>query len=101
MPEGRADEGRDDPAAALAGTSERVAHEVHATALRGGIERLGDGGLDALVGVRNHPLDAAGPRRGNFRRNAGPERLSLRQPDVHARISRRPPLWAPTAMMTT
>ena len=49
--EGGGDEGGDDAPAALAGMGERVAHEVDAAALPGGAEHLGDGGLDALVGV--------------------------------------------------
>jgi len=43
----------------LAGKRERVAHEVDASTLPGGIEHLTDGGLDALVGVGDDQLDAA------------------------------------------
>ena len=49
--EGGRHEGRDDAPAALAGVGERVAHGVDSAAPPGGVHQLGDGGLDALVGV--------------------------------------------------
>ena len=56
--EGGGDEGSDDALAVAAGMGERVAHEVHAAALPGRAEHAGDSGLDALVRVRDHQLDA-------------------------------------------
>ncbi len=56
--EGGADEGRDDAAALLAGMGQHVAHEMDAIALPSGAQHLGDGSLDALVGVGDHQLDA-------------------------------------------
>jgi hypothetical protein len=38
---------------------QRVAHEVHAATLPGGVEHLGYGSLDALMGVGHDQLDAA------------------------------------------
>jgi hypothetical protein len=52
--EGSGDEGAGDPPPALAGMGQDIAHEVHAAALPGGAQHLGDGGLDALMGVRDH-----------------------------------------------
>jgi hypothetical protein len=40
-----------------------IAHEMHATALPGGVERLDDGGLEALMGIRDDEFDAP---RGNI-----------------------------------
>jgi hypothetical protein len=72
-----ADEGGDDAAAALAGMRERVAHEVHAAALPGGVEHLADGALDALVDVRHGELDATQPAARELAQERGPERLGL------------------------
>jgi hypothetical protein len=41
---------------ALAGNGKSVALEVDATALPGGNDYLGEGGLDAFVGVADHQL---------------------------------------------
>lgn len=46
-------------AAALAGVGENVAHEVDPAALPGRAEHLGDGGLQAFVGVGDDQLDAS------------------------------------------
>jgi hypothetical protein len=43
----------------LPASSERVAHEVDASTLPGGIEHLADGGLDTLVDVGDDQLEAA------------------------------------------
>jgi hypothetical protein len=48
---GGGDESGDDVPTALAGMSQRVAHEVDAATLPEGVEHLGDGGIDALVSV--------------------------------------------------
>ena len=61
-----------------------VAHEVHAAALPGGVEHLGDGRLDAFMGVRDHQLDAAQATAGELAQKGGPERLGLRGADIHA-----------------
>ena len=82
--EGGGDEGRDDAPAALAGMGQGVAHEVDAAALPGGVEHLGDGGLDAFVGVGDHQLDAAQAAAGELAQEVGPERLGLGGADVHA-----------------
>jgi hypothetical protein len=57
--EGGRHEGRDDAPAALAGMGERVAHGVDAAALPCRVHQLGDGRLDALMGVGDDELDAA------------------------------------------
>jgi hypothetical protein len=59
--EGSSDEGGDDAAAALAGMRQHLPHEVHAAALPGGTENLRDGGLDALMRVRDDQLHPAQP----------------------------------------
>ena len=74
----RGDEGGDHAASALAGMGENVAHEVNAATLPGGIEYLGDGGLDALVGVRDHELDATQTTAGELAQERGPERFGHR-----------------------
>jgi hypothetical protein len=38
---------------------EHIAHEVYAAALPRGVEHLGDGTFDALMGVRDDQLDPA------------------------------------------
>jgi hypothetical protein len=55
---GGGDESGDDAPTALAGMSQRVAHEVHAATLLGGVEHLGEVGIDALVSVGRAELDA-------------------------------------------
>ena len=82
--EGGGDEGGDDAAAALAGMGERVAHEVDAAALPGGVHHLGDGGLDALVGVGDDELDAAQAAAPQLAQELGPEGLGFGGADVHA-----------------
>jgi hypothetical protein len=63
---------------------QRVAHEVHAATLPSGVEHLGDGGLDALMGVRDDQLDAAQAAAGELAQERRPECLSLRRSNVHA-----------------
>ena len=59
LSEGDSDEGRDDATALASDMSEKVACEVHATALPGGVEHLGDRGLRALVGMPRRPRRAS------------------------------------------
>ncbi len=82
--EGGGDEGRDDAAAALAGMGQHVAHEVNAAALPGGVQDLGDGRLDALMGIRDDQLDATQAAPGQLAQELGPEGLGLRGADLHA-----------------
>ena len=56
LSEGGRHEGRDDAPAALASVGERVAHGMDPAALPGRVDQLGDGGLDALVGVGDDQL---------------------------------------------
>ena len=84
LSEGGGHEGGDDPPAALAGMGERVAHGVDPAALPGGVHQLGDGGLDALVGVGDDELDAAQAAPSELAQELGPEGLGLRGADVHA-----------------
>ena len=63
---------------------EHVAHEVHAAALPGGVQHLGDGGLQALVGVGDDQLDAAQAAPRELAQEVGPEGLGLRGADLHA-----------------
>ncbi len=87
--EGGGDESGDDPPAALAGTGERVAHEVHAATLPSGMHHLGDRGFYALVGVGDDELDATQSAPPELAQKVGPERLGLRRADV-ALIGSRP-----------
>jgi hypothetical protein len=61
-----------------------VAHEVDAAALPGGGEDLGDGGLDALVGIGDHQLDAAQAAPRQPAQEGGPEGLGFGGADIHA-----------------
>ena len=47
-------------------------------------QHLGDGGLDALVGVGDHQLDAAQAAPRELAQELGPEGLGLRGADIHA-----------------
>ena len=49
-----------------------------------GVQHLGDGGLDALVGVGDDQLDAAQAAPGQLAQEVGPEGLGLRGADRHA-----------------
>jgi hypothetical protein len=81
--EGGGNERRDHASAAPAGMGERVAQEMHATALPGGAEHAGERGLDALVGIRDHQLDAGEPAALEPTQEREPEGLGLRA-DRHA-----------------
>ena len=52
----RADGGRDHAPLRFVGVGQRVAHEVHAAALPGGLEHLGSSGLDPQMGVGDDQL---------------------------------------------
>ena len=58
LDEGGADGGGDHLALSLGNICQRVAHEMNAAALPGGAQHLGDGRLEALVGIGDHQLDA-------------------------------------------
>ena len=98
--EGGGDEGRDDAPAAPAGMGERVAHEVHPAALPSGAEHARDGGLDALVRIRDHQVDAGGPRRLSRRRKSTQKVSASEAPIAMPRTSRRPSVLTATAMVT-
>src|SRR5579864_8673562 len=97
--EGGADPGGDDAPLGLAGIGERVAHEVHATALPGGPQNLGYGGLQPLVRVRDHQLCAAQAATCQ-RRNSTQKGSASLWPTVMPSTSRRPSALTPTATMT-
>jgi hypothetical protein len=61
--EGCGDQGGDDAASALACMGQDVAHEMHTATMPSGVECLGYGGLDALVGVRQQPSGSRGVER--------------------------------------
>ena len=98
--EGGGDERRDHAPAALAGMGERVAHEVHPAALPGGAEHAGDRGLDALVRIRDHQLDAGRPRRFSLRRKSIQKVSASEAPIAMPSTSRRPSVLTATAMVT-
>jgi hypothetical protein len=64
-----------------------------------GVQDFGDGGLDALVGVGDHQLDAAQAAAGELAQEGGPEGLGLGRISM-PRISRRPSPLTPTATIT-
>ena len=72
------------PPPALAGMGEHVAHEVDAATLPGGAEHLGDGGLDAFMGIGDDELDATQPPARQLAQELRPDRLGLRGADLHA-----------------
>ena len=82
--EGGGDEGGDDAPALLAGMGQQVAGEVHAAALPCGAEDPGHRGLQTLVVVGDHELDAAQTAPGQRAQELGPEGLGLRRADRHA-----------------
>ena len=61
-----------------------VAHDVHAAALPGGVEHLGDRRLEPLVGVGDAEIDASEAAPGELAQEGGPEGLGLGGADVHA-----------------
>lgn len=82
--EGGGDQRRDDAPSALAGMGERVAHEVHAAALPGGVHHFGDGGLQPLMRVGDDELDAAQSPPAQAAQELGPEGLGLRGACIHS-----------------
>jgi hypothetical protein len=63
---------------------QHIAHEVHAAALPGGVQHLGDGCLDAFMGVGDHQLDPAQAPPSELAQELRAERLGLGRTDVHA-----------------
>ena len=83
MGEGGGDEGGHHPPTVLAGMGQGVAGEVHPAALPGGMEQLGDGRLEAIVGVGNDQFDATETALPELAQEGGPEGFCLRVADVH------------------
>jgi hypothetical protein len=63
---------------------QEVAHEMHAAALPSGMQYLGDRGLQSLMGIRDHELDAAQAAPSELAQELGPEGLGFRRADVQA-----------------
>jgi hypothetical protein len=82
--EDRADQRGQQPVLIAAGVPEAVSEEVHGAALPRRAEDLGDGVLQALVGVGNDQLHADQAARDQGPEEIGPERLGLRGADVQA-----------------
>ncbi len=82
--EGGGDESGDDAAPALAGMGQDVAHEVDAAPLPCRAQHLGDGRLDAFMGIGDDELDAAQAAAGQLAQELRPDRLGLRGADLHA-----------------
>src|SRR5215471_12697217 len=55
-----------------------------AAALPGGVQDLGDGSLQALMGIRDNQLDATKTAPGELAQEVGPEDLGLRGADRQA-----------------
>ena len=80
---------------------ERVAHEVHAAALPGRAEHLGDRRLDALVRVGDDELHAPAGRAGRACAGSAVQKVSASEgPMSMPSTSRRPSLLTPTATIT-
>ncbi len=79
---GGGDEGRDHPASTFPGMGQGIAHEVDPAALPRGAKHPGDGGLDALMRVRDHQLDPAQPPARELAQELRPEGFGLGGPDV-------------------
>jgi hypothetical protein len=77
---------------------EHVAHELDPAALRGGVRHLGDGGLRALMGIRDDELDAAQAAPSELAQELAQKVSASPGPIVRLRISRRPSPLTPTAM---
>ena len=75
--EGGGDEGGDDAPALPAGMGQDIAHEVHAAALPGGMQYLGDRRLEPFMGIRDHQLHAAQAAPGQLAQKLGPEGLGF------------------------
>ena len=86
------------PACASGGT----AHEVpHPAALPGGVQHLGDRGLEPLMGIRDDELDAAQAAPGQLAQKLDARRSRLPRANIQtAKTSRRPSLLTATAMIT-
>jgi hypothetical protein len=84
LDEGGANEGGNDTPPVTTGMRQHVAHEVDAAALPRGVQHFGNSRLDALMGVRDHQLDAAQAASGERAQELGPEGLGFRRADVHA-----------------
>jgi hypothetical protein len=74
--------------------------EVNPTTLPGGMQDLGDGRLDAFVGVGDHELDPAQAAPGRLAQKLGPERLGSDGPISMPSTSQRPSLLTATATST-
>jgi hypothetical protein len=98
--EHRADGRADHAPLRLAGVRQGVAHEVHPATLPGGLEDLGDGGLDALVAVADDELDAAQAAPVQAAQELRPEGFSLLAPTFSPSTSRWPSVFTPTATIT-
>ena len=82
--EGRGDEGRDHPAAVLAGMGERIALEVDAAALPGRGQDSSGGGLDALMRIANHQFHATEAAPDEIAQELGPKGFGFGGTDRHA-----------------
>ncbi len=94
-----ADEGGGEATAVAPSMGQQVAHEMHAAALPGGIQHSACGGLQPLVGIGDHQLDAAQATTGQSAKEVDPERRASEQPTAMPSTSRRPSLFTPTAMV--
>jgi Ni,Fe-hydrogenase III component G len=63
---------------------QRIAHEVDAATLPAGVEHLGDGGLDALVGIGHDQFDAAQAAAGELAQERRPECFGLGRANIDA-----------------
>lgn len=82
--EGGGDEGGHDATSALSGMGQGIAHEVDPAALPARTKNLGNGGLDAFMGIADSKFDTAQPPSGQLAEELRPDRLGLGCANLHS-----------------
>jgi hypothetical protein len=97
--EGGSGAGIDDTPAASSRVGQDITHEVNAAMLPSGVEYLGNNGFDAFVDVGDRQLDAAQAAPRELAQEAVQNVSASEGPMSSPRISRRPSLLMPTALI--
>ena len=85
LQKGLADRGGDHRVLSLGHVRQGVSHPMNPTPLPGGAKHAGDGEAQALMGIRDHQLDALEAALDQALEEGRPERLGLRGTDAEAR----------------
>jgi hypothetical protein len=99
LPEGLADRGGDHGVPAVGQVSQRVPDPMPAAPLPGRAEHAGNGVAQAVMGIRDHQLDAAQPALDQALEEARPEGSASEGPMPRPTISRRPWVFTATAII--